>query len=78
MNDVPLREVQNEKDIGVIINDQLRFECHMYTKIKKAYNMMRLLWRYVLYMGDDIFMKSCKSLVRPHLEYAQTVWVPKT
>ena len=42
MDDIILRNVKQEKDIGVIDN-QLKFEDHIYEKIKKANNMMRLI-----------------------------------
>ena len=41
MDDIILRNVKQEKDIGVIDN-QLKFE-DIYEKIKKANNMMRLI-----------------------------------
>ena len=34
MNDITLRNVKQEKYIGVIVDDQLKFEDHMYEKIK--------------------------------------------
>ena len=38
MDAVVLRNVKQEKDIGVIVDEQLKFEDHMYEKIKKANN----------------------------------------
>ena len=43
--DIVLRNVKHKKDIGVIVDDQLKFEYHMYEKIKKANNMMGLIRR---------------------------------
>ena len=35
MDDIILRNVKQEKDIGVIVDNQLKFEDHMYEKIKR-------------------------------------------
>ena len=40
MKEIELKQSRQEKDIGVIVDDQLKFEYHMYEKIKKAKNMM--------------------------------------
>ena len=36
MDDIILRNVKQEKDIGVIVDDQLKFEDHMYEKNKEG------------------------------------------
>ena len=74
MDDVILRNVKQEKDIGVIVDDQLKFEDHMYEKIKKANNMMGLIRRSFIHLDEEIFLKLYKALVRPHLEYANVIW----
>ena len=76
MDDVILRNVKQEKDIGVIVDDQLKFKDHMYEKIKKANNMMGLIRRSFIHLGEEMFLKLYKALVRPHLEYANVIWHP--
>ena len=76
MDDVILRNVKQEKDIGVIVGDQLKFEDHMYEKIKKANNMMGLIRRSFIHLDEEMFLKLYKALVRPHLEYANVIWHP--
>ena len=76
MDDVILRNVKQEKDIGVIVDDQLKFEDHMYEKIKKANNMMGLIRRSFIHLDEEMFLKLYKALVRPHLEYANVIWHP--
>ena len=77
MNDITLRNVKQEKDIGVIVglDDQLKFEDHMYEKIKKANNMMGLIRRSFIHL-ESMFLNLYKALVRPHLEYANVIWHP--
>ena len=40
MHTTELKQVKQEKDIGVIVDDQLKFESHILEKIKKANNIM--------------------------------------
>ena len=43
MDDTAPKNVKQEKDIGVTVNEQLKFEDHIYERIKKANNMVRLI-----------------------------------
>ena len=47
MNDIALKNVNQEKDIGVIVEDWLKFEDHMYEKMKKTNNMIGLIRRHL-------------------------------
>ena len=76
MKETTMKQVHQEKDIGVIVDDQLKFEKHIYEKINKANSMMGLIRRSFIHMDEDIFKKLFKALVRPHLEYANSIWYP--
>ena len=76
MNDTTLKQVSQEKDIGIIVDEQLKFESHVYEKINKANSMMGLICRSFIHMDEDVFKKLFKALVHPHLEYANSVWHP--
>ena len=76
MKDTTLKQVKREKDIGVIVDEQLKFESHIYEKINKANSMMGLICRSFIHMDEDMFKKLFKALVCPHLEYANSVWHP--
>ena len=76
MNATELKQVKQEKDIRVIVDDQLKFESHTLEKIKKANNIKRLIRRTFIHLDESTFLKLFKALVRPHLEYANTVWYP--
>ena len=75
MHPTELKQVKQEKDIGVIVDDQLKFESHILEKIKKA-NNMGLIRRSFIHLDESTFLKLFKALVRPHLEYTDTVWCP--
>ena len=71
-----LDHVFEEKDLGVMIDMDLTFEEHMATKIGKANGIMGLIRRTFSYLDGDTFKKLYTSFVRPHLEYANSVWSP--
>ena len=72
-----LEHVDQEKDLGVIIDNDLTFEEHISSKIKKANSMVGLIKRSFTYLSPDMFRKLYITFVRPHLEYAQVVWSPR-
>ena len=71
-----LEHVFEEKDLGVTIDSRLQFDEHVAEKIKKANNMVGLIRRSFSYLDGHLFKKLFTTFVRPHLEYAQSVWSP--
>ena len=71
-----LKSVQDEKDIGVILDSKLDFDKHINSKINKANSMMAMLRRCFINLNIHNFVPLYKSLVRSHLEYASSVWCP--
>jgi len=52
----------------------LLFDKHINDKIAKAYGMLGLIKRSFTNMSKDCFLLLYKSMVRSHLEYANSVW----
>ena len=73
---IQLEKVKQEKDLGVTTDDTLTFEKHMLEKVSKANQIMGLIRRTFVYMDIQNFRWLFKALVRPHLEYAQSMWSP--
>jgi hypothetical protein len=48
----------------------------MNEKINKSNSIMGLNRRTFTYIDAPTFLMLCKALVRPHLEYANSVWNP--
>ena len=71
-----LDHVFEEKDLGVIVDMEMTFEEHMAAKVKKANGIMGLIRRTFSYLDSETFKKLYSSFVRPHLEYANSVWSP--
>ena len=66
------------KDLGVIFDtgNELNFVQHCKEKINTAYSYIGIIKRNFIYLDDDAFVMLYKSLVRSHLEYANSVWNP--
>ena len=72
-----LEETEVEKDLGVQVDNKLKFSQHIQTKINKANRVLGCLKHTFKYMNKEIFLMLYKSLVRPHLEYASCIWSPQ-
>ena len=70
-----MEHVFEEKDLGVTVDSQLSFEDHIANKVRIANAMVGLIRRSFSYLSCYLFRKLYLALVRPHLEYAQVVWV---
>ncbi len=75
-NYVALTSVDEEKDLGVTFEQNLKFERHITNCVNKAQRTVGLIRRSFDYMDSDMFLVLYKSLVRPILEYSTCVWSP--
>ena len=71
-----LEETEVEKDLGVEVDNQLKFSHHIQSKINKANKILGCLKHTFKHLTPEIFTMLYKSLVRPHLEYASCIWSP--
>ena len=76
MNTKPLKEADEECDLGVIFERDLKFSRHISTKINKANSILALISRSFEYIDKFSFIKLYTALVRPHIEFANVVWHP--
>ncbi len=72
-----LEKVQNEKDLGVLVDDQLRFDTHIENQVMKANKILGLIRRSFTCLDKSSFCTLYKSIVRTHLEYANAVTYPQ-
>ena len=71
-----LQQVQEEKDLGITVDDHLTFRKHMSNKISKANSMIFLIKNTFKHLDAEMFKLLYKTIVRPHLEYGSPVWSP--
>lgn len=72
-----LDDVSQETDLGVCVDDELKFSDHISAKISKANKMLHVIKNTFKNLTPEIFKKLYTTLVRPHLEYATAVWSPQ-
>ena len=73
-----LKHVDTVKYLGVKINKDLRWDKHINMTTDKANNTLNFLRRNIKIGNPHLKQHAYKTLVRPILEYGQTVWDPYT
>ena len=71
-----LNQVTSEKDLGITFQDDLQFTKHLSDKVKKANSILGLIHRSFQHIDNEMLIHLYKALVRPHVEYASSVWSP--
>ena len=72
-----LETVHMEKDLGVNVDDELNFEEHVQIQTTKATKLLAMIRRSFSYIDEVSLPLLYKAIVRPHLEYCNTVWHPR-
>ena len=74
--EIILKTIDNEKDLGVTIDNKLNFKQQIALSTAKANKIVGLIRRSFDYLNERMFVTLFKSLVRPLLEYGHCVWQP--
>ena len=75
MNGHPLTSVDHHKDLGVTFDCYLNFHQHTSEVASKANRVLACMKRAFTDLNNDGFLKLYKAMVRPIMEYANTIWV---
>ena len=70
-----INQVTSE-NLGSIFQDDLQFTKHLADKVKKANSMLGLIHSSFQYIDNEMLIHLYKAPVRPHVEYASSVWLP--
>lgn len=73
-----LRSVSDHPYLGVHLSNDLSWNIHIAKICKKATNQLNFIKRNVSKCTSEVKSLAYSTLVRPHLEYASTVWDPHT
>ena len=76
MDGKALEQVTEEKDLGIMVTDNLKCGRQVAEAAKKANRILGVINRYIVHRDGRIILQLYKSLVRPHLEYAVQAWNP--
>jgi len=69
-----LDEVTEHKDLGVVFDNVLKFHSHVSTMASKANRILGMIKKCFTALNQTTLLLLYKHLVRPHLEYCNTVW----
>ena len=76
MNDHILQKTEIERDLGVLISNDLEWDQQVISATSKANRKLGLIKHAFKYLDTNTLKLLYKSMVRPHLEYAALVWSP--
>ena len=76
INGRDLENVQTEKDLGVLMSENLKFQEQINAVVVKANKMLGFISRTIEAREPSIILPLYRALVRPHLEYCVKVWRP--
>ena len=76
INSTALQNTSEVKDLGVIIDNHLKFHGHVSSIVSKANQLLALIRKSFIYSDLHTFSYLYKAIVRPTLEYGNTIWGP--
>ena len=76
MRGVQLQKVSEERDLGVIMEEDLKFRKQAAAAVSKASQILAVIRRSFAILDSTTLPLLFKTLVRPHLEYGNIVWGP--
>ena len=68
-----LQETAEEKDLGIWMDNSLKFSVHAARAASKANQILGLIRRSFVHLDIPLYI----SMVRPHLEYGNVIWHPQ-
>ena len=76
LHGVELEQLSAEKDLGIIMDTELKFRKQAAAASAKGNQMLALLKRSFMCIDSSTLPLLYKALVRPHLEYGNLIWGP--
>jgi len=75
VSSVELQSTPVEKDLGLFVDDALKFQDHVSFAINKASRLLGIIRTYCI--DEDTLTRLFTTLVRLHLEYGNIIWHPR-
>ena len=73
---ISVKKSESEKDLGIHVDSALNFRYHIAQATAKANRIAGLIRRSFECLDLETFNKLFTSMVRPHLEYGNSIWCP--
>ena len=67
---------KEEKDLGVVIQDNLSLEKHINRIFGDTFMMLRNIRMAFDFLDKDMLRKIKTTMIKPKLEYAEVIWSP--
>lgn len=67
-----------EKDLGIVFEENLKFNKHITVTVNKANRLLEMIKRTFSFMNKEIFLVVYKTLIHSVLDYGSPVWNPST
>ena len=76
MDGKKLNQVYEEKDLGILMDNELKFHKHTYAAVKNARRNLGIIKKTFSFLDAVTLTTLYQALVRSHLEYGNVVWGP--
>ena len=76
INGIQISPNDSIKDLGVIVDNQLKFHEHANSVVTKANRTLAIIRKSFNFTDKTMFLSLYKSLVRPIIEYGNAIWGP--
>ena len=76
LNNHTLESTKREKDLGIIIDEDLKYHVHTTSATKKANQVLGIIKKSYVTRDANTIATLYKSMVIPHLEYGNIIWGP--
>ena len=77
MNCTTLDITHGEKDLGVTVDEDLKFHKHIANAVNKASRMLGLIGKTFRLFDETTVPRLFTAMVRQHLEYGHVIWHPR-
>ena len=68
--------IESHKDLGILFDNHLKFHQHTTGVTGKANRVLGLISKSFEYLEPNMLIRLFKTLVRPIVEYGNTIWAP--
>ena len=73
-NNNNISRCSHQKHLGVVLDSNLNFNTHIDQKIKKCNKMIGLIRRLSVNLPHNTLFTICKSFIRTHIDYGNTLY----